>query len=243
MTKNEIADILTEIGTLLELKGENPFKVRAYQSGARALEAIEEAELARLIQEDKLQSVKGIGEALSQKIAELHTTGRLEFFEKLKASVEPGLVEMLQIPGLGPKKIRALRDKLGITDIAALTQACTDGRVAELDGFGEKTQEKILAGIKNREAYGRRHLWWDAAEISEPIVRGLRALPQVRRAEPAGSLRRGVDTVGDIDFIVAATEVAPVVEWFVAMPGVKEVTAKGDTKASVRFENGLQADL
>jgi DNA polymerase (family 10) len=243
MTKNEIADVLTEIGTLLELKGENPFKVRAYQTGARALEAIEEAELGRLIEKEELENVKGIGEALAKKISELYTTGRLEFYEKLKASIEPGLVEMLQIPGLGPKKIQALKTKLGITDIAALTQACNDGRVAELDGFGAKTQEKILAGIKNREAYGRRHLWWDAAEISEPIVNGLRTLPQVRRAEAAGSLRRGMETVGDIDFIVAATEVAPVVEWFVTLPGVKEVTAKGETKASVRFENGLQADL
>lgn len=243
MTKNEIADILSDIGLLLELQGENPFKIRAYQTGARALEAIEEAELARLIEEDRLQDVKGIGEALSKKIAELHRTGRLEFFEKLKASVEPGLVQMLEIPGLGPKKIRALRDKLGITDIAALTQACTDGRVAELDGFGAKTQEKILAGIKNREAYGRRHLWWDAWAVADPIVNGLRALPQVKRAEAAGSLRRGMETVGDIDFIVSATDVAPVVEWFVSQPGVKEVTAKGETKASVRFESGLQADL
>jgi DNA polymerase (family X) len=243
MTKNEIADVLSEIALLLELQGENPFKVRAYQSGARALEAIEEAELTRLIAENRLQDVKGIGEALSKKIAELHTTGRLAFFEKLKSTVEPGLVQMLEIPGLGPKKIRALRDKLGIADIAALTQACTDGRVAELAGFGAKTQEKILAGIKNREAYGRRHLWWDAWAIAEPIVRGLRALPQVKRAEAAGSLRRGLETVGDLDFIVAATEVGPVVEWFVSMPGVKEVTAKGETKASVRFDNGLQADL
>jgi DNA polymerase (family X) len=243
VTKNEIADVLSDIATLLELKGENPFKVRAYQTGARALEAIEESDLARLIEKDELQSVKGIGEALGQKITELHRTGRLEFFEKLKASVEPGLVEMLQIPGLGPKKIRALRDKLAIVDIATLTTACTDGRVAELDGFGAKTQEKILAGIKNREAYGRRHLWWDAAAIAEPIVKGLRTLPQVRRAEAAGSLRRGMETVGDIDFIVAATDVGPVVEWFVTQAGVKEVTAKGDTKASVRLENGLQADL
>jgi DNA polymerase (family 10) len=243
VTKNEIADVLSDIGTLLELKGENPFKVRAYQTGARALEAIEESELARLIANDELQSVKGIGEALGQKIGELHRTGRLEFFEKLKASIEPGLVEMLQIPGLGPKKIRALRDKLWITDIAGLAQACTDGRVAELDGFGAKTQEKILAGIRNREAYGRRHLWWNAAEVAEPIVQGLRALPQVKRAEAAGSLRRGLETVGDLDFIVAATDVTPVVDWFVALPGVKEVTARGDTKASVRFESGLQADL
>ena len=243
MTKNEIADVLTEIGTLLELKGENPFKVRAYQTGARALEAIEEAELARLIAAGELGNLKGFGEALVQKITELHTTGQLEFFEKLKASIEPGLVELLQIPGLGPKKIQALKGKLGITDIATLTAACHDGRVAALDGFGEKTQEKILAGIKNREAYGRRHMWWDAAEVAEPIVAGLRKLKQVHRAEAAGSLRRGMETVGDLDFIVAAEDVAPVVEWFIAMPGVKEVTAKGETKASVRFESGLQADL
>lgn len=243
MTKNDIADVLGEIGTLLELKGENPFKVRAYQSGARVLEGIEEAELARLIAAGELDSVKGIGDALAQKITELHTTGKLEFFEKLKASIEPGLVELLQIPGLGPKKIRALHDKLGVDSIAALTAACHDGRVAALDGFGEKTQEKLLAGIKNREAYGKRHLWWDAWEISAPIVAGLRALPQVQRAEAAGSLRRGMETVGDLDFLVAATDVAPVVEWFVTRPQVKEITARGETKASVRFESGLQADL
>lgn len=243
MTKNEIADVLGEIGTLLELKGENPFKVRAYQTGARVLESIEEAELARLIAAEELDSVKGIGDALAQKITELHTTGKLEFFEKLKASIEPGLAEMLQIPGLGPKKIRALHDKLGVASIADLTAACHDGRVAALDGFGEKTQEKLLAGIKNREAYGKRHLWWDAWEISAPIVEGLRALPQVKRAEAAGSLRRGLETVGDLDFLVAATDVAPVVEWFVTRPHVKEITARGETKASVRFESGLQADL
>jgi DNA polymerase (family 10) len=243
MTKNEIADVLSEIATLLELKGENPFKVRAYQAGARALEAIEESELARLIETGELRSVKGIGDALGKKISELHATGKLEFYETLRASVEPGLVEMLQIPGLGPKKIRALRDRLSIVDIAGLTLACHDGRVAALDGFGAKTQEKILAGIRNREAYGRRHLWWDAAAIAEPILEGLHALPPVRRAEAAGSLRRGMETVGDLDFIVAATDVAPVVDWFVSLPGIKEVTAKGDTKASVRFESGLQADL
>jgi DNA polymerase (family 10) len=243
MTKNEIADVLDEIGLLLELKGENPFKVRAYQTGARALEGIEEAELARLVSAGELQSVKGIGEALAKKIVDLHTTGKLEFYDKLKASVEPGLVELLEIPSLGPKKIKVLHDKLGVTDIASLTAACLAGTVAALAGFGEKTQEKILAGIKNREAYGRRHLWWDAAEVAGPIVAGLRALPQVVRAESAGSLRRGMETVGDLDFIVAAREVGPVVDWFVAMPGVKEVTAKGETKASVRFESGLQADL
>jgi DNA polymerase/3'-5' exonuclease PolX len=114
MTKNEIADILVEIGTLLELKGENPFKVRAYQAGARALEAVEAAELTRLVAEEELKTVKGIGDALAQKITELYRTGRLEFYEKLKASMAPGLIELLQIPGLGPKKIKILHDKLGV---------------------------------------------------------------------------------------------------------------------------------
>lgn len=243
MTKNDIAAILEEIGTLLELKGENPFKVRAYQAGARALEAIEESDLARLIANNELESVKGIGEALGKKIGELRATGRLDFFEKLKASVEPGLVEMLQIPGLGPKKIQALRDKLAVTDIAGLILACTDGRVAGLPGFGAKTQDKILTGIKNREAYGRRHIWWEARAVADQIVAGLKALPHVNRVEAAGSLRRGMETVGDLDFIVAAKDGGPIVEWFVSMPGVQEVTAKGETKASVRFQSGLQADL
>jgi DNA polymerase (family 10) len=243
VTKNEIADVLVEIGTLLELKGENPFKVRAYQTGARALEALEEPALAKLVADGELRTVKGIGEALAQKITELHTTGKLGFYEELKASIAPGLAEMLQIPGLGPKKIKALHDRLGVSDIAGLTQACRDGKVAELEGFGAKTQEKILAGIQNRESYGRRHLWWEAEEVAAPIVTGLRALPQVKRAEAAGSLRRGLETVGDLDFIVAAEPIAPVFDWFTTLPEVKEVTARGETKASVRFESGLQADL
>jgi DNA polymerase (family 10) len=243
VTKNEIADVLVEIGTLLELKGENPFKVRAYQTGARALEALEEPALAKLVADGELRTVKGIGEALAQKITELHTTGKLAFYEELKASIAPGLAEMLQIPGLGPKKIKALHDRLGVTDIPSLTQACRDGKVADLEGFGAKTQEKILAGIQNRESYGRRHLWWEAEEVAAPIVAGLRALPQVRRAEAAGSLRRGLETVGDLDFIVAADPIAPVFDWFTTLPEVKEITARGETKASVRFESGLQADL
>src|SRR5580698_6686818 len=198
-SKNEIADVLNEIGTLLELKGENPFKVRAYHSGARVLEGIEDAELAALIRDQRLESVKGLGEALAKKISELHTTGRLKFYEELKASIAPGLVEMLQIPGLGAKKVRALHEKLGLDSIAGLAAACADGRVAALAGFGEKSQDKILTGIKNREAYGRRHLWWDAWQLAEPILAGLRALPQVVRAEAAGSLRRGLETIGDLD--------------------------------------------
>lgn len=243
MNKSEIADLLNEIGVLLELKGENPFKIRAYQSGARVLEALEQAEIDRLIEAEELDSVKGIGEALAQKITELHQTGKLEFLEKLRASIEPGLVELLDIPGMGPKKVRALRDKLGVTDIASLTKACEENRVAELDGFGAKSQEKILAGIKHREAYGKRHLWWEANEVAQPILAGLRKLPQVERAEAAGSLRRGMETIGDLDFLVAAEDTAPVMDWFVSQPDVQEITAKGETKSSVRFASGLQADL
>jgi len=243
LSKKEIAGVLEEIAVLLELQGENPFKVRAYQSGSRILESLEESQLDQLVADGELESVKGIGSALAQKITELRTTGRLEFYEKQRAAVAPGLIEMLQIPGLGPKKIRALQLKLGISDLAALAAACQSGQIAELDGFGSKTAEKILAGIRNREAYGRRHLWWDAEEIATPIVAGLRALPGVTRAEAAGSLRRGLETVGDLDFLVAATDPVPIMDWFVALPGVKEVTARGETKASVRFGSGLQADL
>lgn len=242
MTKNDIAAVLDEIGVLLELKGENPFKVRAYHAGARALEALEE-DLGTVVAEGRLQAIKGIGEALAKKIAELQATGRLGFHEKLKASIAPGLVEMLEIPGLGAKKIKALHEKLGITSIAELARACQEGRVAALDGFGEKSEEKILTGIRHREAYAQRHLWWDAFAVAEPILQGLRALPQVRRAEHAGSLRRGLETVGDLDFLVAAGEWAPIVDWFTTRPEVKEVTAKGETKASVRFASGVQADL
>jgi DNA polymerase (family 10) len=243
VNKTEIAAVLTDIGTLLELKGENPFKIRAYQAGARVIESLGEEEIAQRVEAGTLEEVKGIGEALAQKITELHRTGRLEFFDKLQASVPAGLVEILRIPGIGAKKARALQEKLGIDTIAKLRAACAAGTVAALDGFGEKTQERILSGIRNREAYNKRHLWLEAWEAAEPILQGLRKLPGVKQVEACGSLRRRMETVGDIDFLVAMTDPAPIVEWFVTRPGIKEVTARGETKASVRLESGLQADL
>lgn len=243
MNKAEIAAVLTDIATLLELKGENPFKIRAYTAGARIIETLGEEEIDRRVAESSLEEVKGIGEALAQKIGELRTTGRLEFHEKLKASLAPGLVELLQIPGLGPKKIQAMHKQLGVDSIEKLKAACESGQVAALAGFGEKTQAKLLEGIANRAAYGRRHLWLEAFEAAEPILAGLRALPQVQQAEHAGSLRRRLETVGDLDFLVATTDPQPVTDWFVRWPGVKEVTAHGETKASVRLGSGLQADL
>ncbi|EDY82005.1 PHP domain protein [Verrucomicrobiia bacterium DG1235] len=242
MNKSDIADVLNEIATLLEIKGENPFKIRAYQNGARKLETLEE-DLGQLVSEGKLKEVAGFGDALVQKITELHETGKLEFFEKLKASVEPGLVSMLEIPGLGAKKIKAMHKELGVDSIDALKAACERGDVAGLKGFGKKTEEKILLGIENRAAYGKRHLWWDAYEVAKPILAGLQALPQVVSASHAGSLRRKRETVGDLDFIVGSDDPKPIMDWFVAQEGVKEVTAQGETKSSVRFESGLQADL
>lgn len=242
MTRNEIVEALEEIAVLLELQGENPFKVRAYQNGARAVETLTE-EIDVLVREDRLGDVKGIGEALAKKIAELWTTGRLEFLERQRAAVPPGLVQMLEIPGLGAKKVRALHEKLAIDSIEKLSGACAAGKVAELAGFGEKTQQKIIDGIRNREAYSKRHLWWKARAAAEPILAGLRALPQVERAEHAGSLRRNLETVGDLDFIVGARDAAPVMAWFTAMPGLAEVTGHGETKSSVRLADGLQADL
>ncbi len=243
MNKTEIAAILTDIATLLELKGENPFKIRAYQSGARQLEAMSDEEIARRVNDETLGDVKGIGGALTEKIIELYRTGRLEFYEKLRASVPSGLIEMLTIAGVGPKKVKALHEQLGVDSIASLQVACHAGRVAELAGFGEKTQAKILEGIAHREAYAKRHRWADAYAAAEPILAGLRTLPQVLQAEHAGSLRRRMETVGDLDFLVATHEPAPVVDWFVSQSAAREVTARGETKASVRLVSGLQADL
>jgi len=152
-------------------------------------------------------------------------------------------LEVIQIPGLGPKKVRALWVQLQVESIEKLKEVCDSGQVAELKGFGAKTQTNILEGIKNRIAYGKRHRWADAAEIAEPILAGLKNLPQVKLAESAGSLRRSRETVGDLDFLVASSEPKPIMDWFVNYPGVKEVTAHGETKSSVRLENGIQADL
>ncbi len=242
MEKNDIAGVLDEIATFMELTGENPFKIRAYSAGARILENMTE-DLGELIDSGKLADIPGLGEALVDKISTLRRDGVLPFHQKLKASIPAGLLDVMQIPGLGPKKVRALWTQLAVEDLAKLKEVCESGAVAELKGFGEKTQEKILEGIKNRIAYGKRHRWYEAAAIAEPILAGLRALPQVSLAESAGSLRRSRETVGDLDFLVASSESKPIMDWFVAYPGVKEVTAHGETKSSVRFENGLQADL
>ena len=242
MDKKDIIDVLERIGTMLEIKGENPFKVRAYFSGARTLQTMEE-DLGEVIRSGKLGEIPGIGKALTEKVETLFNTGQLEFYEKLVASVPDGLMDLLEVPGLGGKKIKALHEQLAVDSLESLTQACKAGKVAELKGFGEKTQEKILSGIKNREAYAARHLWWDARAVVDRILPSLKELPEVEKVEAAGSFRRGMETVGDLDFIVASGNPAPIMEWFTSMDGVTEVTAHGDTKSSIRLEGGMQADL
>lgn len=242
MKKAEIVEVLEDIAVLLELKGENPFKIRAYATGARALDTLED-DLGDVIAEGRLASIKGIGSALVDKIETLHRTGELEYYTKLRDSIAPGLIELLEIPGLGGKKVKKLHDALGVESIDALKAACEAGEVAALKGFGAKSEEKILSGIANRAAYAKRHLWWAARAVAEPILEGLRALPEVERAEASGSLRRLKETVGDLDFIVASEQPKPVMDWFVGQSGVTEVSAHGATKSSVRFESGLQADL
>src|SRR6267143_2466581 len=157
MNKDRVAEILVDIGALLELKGENPFKTRAYTNAARALENLGEP-LAKIVAEDRLGDIKGVGEGIGKKIKELVETGKLVYYDELKASIPPGLAEMLEIPGVGPKKIQVLQKKLGIDSIAKLEQACKAGKVAELDGFGEKTQANICEGIERRRKYAAKHL-------------------------------------------------------------------------------------
>ena len=242
MNKADIVDILEDIAVLLELKGDNPFKIRAYSGGARVLEMMEE-DLGDVIAEERLDAIKGIGSALVDKIKTLYATGELEYYTKLRKSIAPGLIEMLEIPGLGGKKVKRLHDAIGVESIDALQAACESGKVEALKGFGKKSAEKILSGIANRAAYAKRHHWWNARKVAEPILDGLRGLSQVERAEAAGSLRRLRETVGDIDFIVASDDPQTVMDWFVEQDAVQEVTAHGATKSSVRFESGLQADL
>ncbi|HEV7926723.1 MAG TPA: DNA polymerase/3'-5' exonuclease PolX [Verrucomicrobiae bacterium] len=242
MDKEQIAGILSEIGTLLELKGEVIFKTRAYANAARTLEGLSEP-LDKLIAEDRLGEIKGIGEALQKKITELATTGKLAYYEELKASIPPGLLDMLQIQGLGPKKVKALNDKLGVETIEQLEKVCREGKVADLDGFGEKTQAKILEGIQFRRQYASRHLLSVALSAAEPILENLRAHPDVLRCSIGGSLRRNKEVIGDIDFLVSSRNPDAVIDFFTQQEGVMNVTAKGETKASVVLTGGIQADL
>ncbi len=248
--KEQVAAILSEIGTLLELQGENPFRCQAYHHAARAIEALEE-DIGTVVREGRLTSIHGIGDTLRDKITTLVTTGSLRFYDDLKAKTPPGLLDMLRIQGLGPKKVKALHDQLGVETLEQLKAACDEGRVADLRGFGSKTQQKILEGIAFLSEMGQRVRLDQAHAIAQRLLDGMRGAPGVIRIELGGSMRRRRETIGDIDLLASADDPGPLMDHFVALPGVVQVTGRGDTKASVTVSDGsasgkrvlLNADL
>ncbi|MGH7979544.1 MAG: DNA polymerase/3'-5' exonuclease PolX [Limisphaerales bacterium] len=242
MEKSKVAEILVEIGLFLELKGENPFKTRAYGNAARAIENLAEP-LDKVVAEDRLAEVKGIGEGIGKKIKELVQTGKLDYYVDLKASIPPGLAEMLEIPGMGPRKVKTLHEKLGIENVEGLEAMCRAGKVAELAGFGEKTAANICEGIERRRMYSSKHLLSEALNAAEPLLESLRQHPDVVRCGAAGSLRRNKEIIGDVDLLASSKKPSQVIAFFCSQPAVIKVTAKGDTKASVILEGGLQSDL
>ncbi|WP_248358727.1 helix-hairpin-helix domain-containing protein [Anaeromyxobacter oryzae] len=242
--KFEVARLLREIGALLELEGENPFKIRAYENGARAVEAVAE-DVAALAAEGRLTDVPGIGEALAKKIADILARGSTDVLDRLRAKHPPGVLDLLRVPDLGPKKIAALHGALGVGSVDELEAACLAGRVRGVKGFGEKTEAKILEGIRRLRARPAevRVLLAGALEAADAIVAFLRRSPAALDVQLAGSARRGRETVGDLDVVAASRAPAELSAHFLAFPLVKDVIARGDTKTSVRLASGLQVDL
>jgi len=241
-TKDQIADLLESIAQMLELKGENIFKVRAYTNAARAVETYP-GDLATAAAENRLGDIHGIGRAIADKLTELIATGRLGYYETLKAEFPPGIFELFELQGLGPKKIKAVWEKLNVTTVTDLEKACKDGRVAGLAGFGKKTADNILAAIQSRARHAGRFRLGDIAGDAEHMLADLRSLPDVHQASVAGSYRRRKEVVGDLDFIVATSAPAEVSAFFVNHEMVESIMAHGATKSSVRFKSGIQADL
>jgi DNA polymerase (family 10) len=244
LDKKAIASVLEEMSLLLELTGANPFKSRAFANGARALETLEE-DPATLVIENRLESVKGIGKGIAAAITELATRGSFSDHEELKASIPAGLLEILRIPGLGAKKVRALWQELDVTDLEALESAAKESRLRALPGFGAKSEAKILEGIAHRRRYAGRVLASKAERGAEPFVEMLEAHPRVRRVSLAGSLRRRAETVHDVDILVAVDpEDRPeVMDAFTSMASVERIRGRGTTKGSVVTAGGLAVDL
>ncbi|HEY1081325.1 MAG TPA: helix-hairpin-helix domain-containing protein, partial [Prosthecobacter sp.] len=242
MTREAAAQILERIALLLELKGENPFKIRAYKTGAEVVENYA-GDIMQLALEGKLAGIKGIGDALRDKLYEMAQTGRLEFFEKLKTEFPETLFELFEVQGLGPKKIAALYSELGVGSVADLKRACESGLAAKLSGFGEKTVIKILESLAFKEQHASEFRVDQVYALAQSIVEKLRGHMLVARAEVCGSFRRAKETVHDLDFLCATRKPEEVIEFFVQLPVVEKVIAKGGTKASVYLVGGLQCDL
>lgn len=241
MQKKPVSDIFENIAMLLEIKGENPFKSRAYYNAAKALSGI--TNLEELVKEKRLREIKGIGEALSQKIEEYSKTGTMAYYEELTQVVPESLLELMQIPNLGPKKIKVLYDELEITNIGELEYACKENRLIHLTGFGEKTQEKVLKGIEFFKRHKGEFLFGDVYQEAERIRQRLSTIVDPIWAEVCGSIRRRKEVVRDMDILVAAENHEKITSFFVSMPEVDQVLVTGETKTSVRMKSGIEADL
>src|SRR5438445_8288586 len=202
MTKSQIAEVLEEIATLLELKDENPFKIRAYANAARSLETFG-GNLSDLQDEEALAKIPGIGKAIAAKVKELAGTGKLKYLEELRAEFPAAVLELFSIPGLGAKKIKALYEQLHISSIEQLREACESGRVAKLPGFGETTQEKICQAIERRAKHIGSFQFGQIANEAETLKSDLAAHPDALHVDVAGSYRRRREVVRDLDLVVA----------------------------------------
>ncbi len=242
MDKAAIADTLDKIATLLELKGENPFKIRAYTNAARSIETFG-GNLGDLKDEETLEKIPGIGKAIAAKIKELVETGSLRFFEDLRSEFPAEILELFSLPGLGAKKVKALYEQLAVSSIIQLQAACEAGRVAELPGFGKTTQEKLTAAITERTKHAGSFQLGSIAAEAETLQDDLRAHPDALHVCIAGSYRRRKEIVRDLDFIVATSAPAEITALFIQHPLVESIIAQGPTKSSVRLRSGIQCDL
>jgi DNA polymerase (family 10) len=242
MTKSQIADVLQEIATLLELKDENPFKIRAYTNAARSLETFG-GNLSDLQDEEALTKIPGIGKAIAAKVKELAATGKLKYLEELRAEFPAAILELFSISGLGAKKIKALYEQLHITSIEQLREACESGRVAQLPGFGETTQAKICTAIEQRANHSGYFQFGQIAAETESLRRDLAAHSDALQVDVAGSYRRRRELVRDVDLVVATKKPGAITEFFVKHALVESIIAQGPTKTSVRLRSGIQCDL
>lgn len=242
MNNSDIARVFQDIADLLELKGETPFKIRAYQKAVRSIEQLPVG-LEQLRQEGRLRDVPGVGEAIEKKIIELLTTGRLNYYEDLRSEFPAGVISLLQVPGIGPKTAMRLSTELGIKSPEELEGAIVDGRVEGLYRLGEKTAENILHHLRSMRTKEQRIPIGTALPLAEDIMVSLQEHSQIRNLTPAGSLRRFRETIGDIDLMGTADHGEAAIEAFTELPQVKEVLAKGSTKASVVTHRDLQVDL
>ncbi len=242
MTKAQISEVLEQIATLLELKDENPFKIRAYANAARALDAWG-GNLSDLQDEEALKKMPGIGKAIAEKVKELATTGSLKYMEELRTEFPATILELFSIPGLGAKKIKTLYEQLNVASIEQLQQACQSGRVAALAGFGEATQEKLSKAMADRVRHSGSFQMGQVASDAETLRNYLADHPDALHVSLAGSYRRRREVVRDLDFIVATNEPAEVTSVFAKHPLVESIMAQGPTKTSVRLRSGVQCDL